>query len=391
MSFLQVSICFSQMRNDLFELLNFINADSIKRTVEDLQAFGTRRADRPPNGNLEVAQYMVARLQTYGIENASIENFIYQKYSGETYTGYNVLGTIVGEVSDSTVIIGAHLDCMNSYNSDLLAPAPGADDNASGCAQTIEMARIFFEKDIKPRYNIDFMAYDFEEFGLRGARYDAQKRNIEGEKIVVMLNNDMVGFQPVEEEWKLSLYWYDNSLDINNKAMEYCQKFTAITPLKPDYEDNYEMRQRSDSYAYFEQDFKTTFNIEYTFSPYYHQYRDSLVYLNFEYQKQVAHLNLALLLYYSKSPFELNINNRDYSQLITVSPNPATDVIRVIHYDDIEVSEIQIYNMVGSLLEVFSINGIQPVIINLQKFNKGIYILKINTNKGTIIKKIIKQ
>jgi len=388
---LQLSLGISQTRNDIFELLNLIHPDSIRRTVQDLQDFGTRRADRPQNGNLEVAQYLVNRLQEYGIDNARIDNFIYEKFNGDKFTGYNVLGTISGEISDSTVILGAHLDSRNSYNSDLLAPAPGADDNATGCAQFIEIARVLFEKDIKPRYNIDFMAYDFEEFGLVGAHADAQKRKEANEKIVVMLNNDMVGFQPLDEEWKITLHWYDNSLDITEKAIEFCKEFTVITPIKPDSESNYAMFSRSDSYAYFNQGFKSSFLIEYTFSPFYHTDDDMLEYLNFEYQKQVAHLNLSLLLYYSKAPFNLSVKNIDHSKLVDVVPNPATDFVRVHHLNDIEVLDIQIFDIVGRMVSFYLGNGSQQTIINIQSLKPGVYILKMNTTKGTVTKKILKK
>jgi hypothetical protein len=390
-SVLQMLFCVSQTRNDVFEILDLIHPDSIKRTVQDLQDFKTRRADRSPHGNLEVAYYLVARLQEYGIENARVENFAYDDYYGYDYLGYNVLGTIFGEIPDSTVIIGAHLDSKNSYNSNLLAFAPGADDNASGCAQTIEMARIFFEKGIKPRYNIDFMAYDFEEFGLLGARADAKKRKDANENIVVMLNNDMVGFQPKDEEWKIDLYWYDNSLDINDKAVEFCKEYTTITPYKPTSDENYTMYSRSDSYAYFEQKFKTTFSIEHTFSPYYHEDKDLLEYLNFDYQKQVAHLNMALLLYYSQASFELTVNDKDYSKCVEIAPNPATDFVRVLCYNDINISEIQIYDMVGRLVNSFKNDGTQHLTIDVQNYCKGVYFLKMITNEEVITKKMIKQ
>ena len=103
-SLLQLTIGVSQTKNEILEVLNSIHADSIKRTVQELQDFGTRRADRPPNGNFEVAQYLVHRLQAYGIASARIDSFLYKKYNGDIFTGYNVLGTISG-VSDSTVLL----------------------------------------------------------------------------------------------------------------------------------------------------------------------------------------------------------------------------------------------------------------------------------------------
>jgi hypothetical protein len=384
-SIFYITVCVSQTRNEIIEILNFINADSIKRTVLDLQNFGSRRADRPPTGNLEVAQYLVNRLKAYGIENAHIDSFTY-----DYWTVYNVRGTMIGEIADSTVIIGAHLDCRNSYDSDLLAPAPGADDNATGCAQTIEMARVLFEKNAKPRYNIDFMAYDYEEFGLVGARVDAQKRSVAGEKVIVMLNNDMVGFQPEDEEWKLTLHWYDNALDVTDKAIEYCYQYTFITPVKSEPGENYSMHNRSDSYAYFENGFKATFNIEFTFSPYYHQAGDLLDVLNFEYQKQVAHLNLALTIDYAMVSFNTgSVTNYDNS--LSVFPNPAKDFLRVHSNAGVEIRQIDIYDITGRLMMSLSGQMQHQNIIRIDHFSKGVYLMRISTDKGVMNRKIVKN
>jgi len=102
----------------LHEVLNIINKDSLKRTVQDMQDFESRLCTKTIGQNRKVAQYLVDRLKTYGIENAQIDSFY---VSGNSWlTGhyeqymYNVLGTLKGTGgTDSTVIIGAHLDAVS--------------------------------------------------------------------------------------------------------------------------------------------------------------------------------------------------------------------------------------------------------------------------------------
>ena len=160
--FSSLIVCVSAQTQAEFEsMLSQINADSLKKTVQDLQDFGDRYCDRTPEGNRKVAQYLVDRLKNYGIENAKIDSFpvnINHWFIGNINRYiYNVVGRIFGESElDSTIIIGAHLDAialdidMEKEEITLLSTSPGADDNASGCAIMIEMARIFHKNNINP-------------------------------------------------------------------------------------------------------------------------------------------------------------------------------------------------------------------------------------------------
>ena len=207
---------------DIENLLSQINADSLLRTVMDLQNFGSRFALRE-GGNIEVAEYLVQRLNNYGI-TAEIDSFYKTDYNwlvgnvGQWF--YNVKGVLPSPdpKDDSLVLIGAHLDAIavNQYYQ-LQSMAPGADDNASGVAVMIELARICHENNLQFRRDIHFMAYDGEELGLYGSYFDAQKRSQAGEKIAIMLNNDMVSYQP-DDNWRVMLHWYNNALDIVSRA-----------------------------------------------------------------------------------------------------------------------------------------------------------------------------
>ena len=200
----------AQNEEDLNSLLSQINADSVLRTVNDLENFGSRFTLRP-GGNREVAEYIVQRLENYGIP-AVVDSF-YQE-ANNWLTGdyaqwfYNVRGILSSEApkDDSIVIVGAHLDAI-SYDSGygLLEQAPGADDNASGVAVMLELARICHANGLHFKRDIHFMAYDGEELGLLGSYNDAWKRTEAGDRVAVMLNNDMVSYQP-DDDWRLTLH-----------------------------------------------------------------------------------------------------------------------------------------------------------------------------------------
>ena len=384
------------------EILDLINKDSLKRTVQDMQNFESRLCTKTVGHNRKVAQYLVGRLKNYGIENARIDSFFVDFTKYEWLVGkvnqnmYNVLGTLKGTgATDSTVIIGAHLDAISYIkvaSEYVLTPtAPGADDNATGCAVMIEMARIMHKYNIKPHHNIDFMAYDAEEIGLKGAYYDAEKRKNAGENIIVMLNNDMVGHQPKEEKpWEVFLHWYDNALDVTEKARQALINYTTVTPFVPDASQN-DLAQASDSWAYYQYGFKATFAIEKHFSPYYHSANDLTEYLNFEYCRQIARMNFVLLADYAAIDYSLGIkqDNIKLDNLIEVFPNPANDVIRVHNYNDIVINKIDIYDISGRLMVSLPIQRQQQNIIRVDNFSNGIYFIRIYTDKGIVNKKII--
>jgi leucyl aminopeptidase len=150
-----------------------------------MEGFESRQCNKTIGHNKKVAQYLVNRLKTYGIENARIDSF-WVSIPSHWLVGnvnqymYNVLGTLKGTgKTDSTVIIGAHLDAIAITPNYLLTEtAPGANDNATGCAIMLEMARIIYENNLQPYHNIDFMAYDAEEIGLCGSYYGKSHQSI---------------------------------------------------------------------------------------------------------------------------------------------------------------------------------------------------------------------
>jgi hypothetical protein len=100
-------------------------------------------------------------------------------YSG---TKYNVVATQVGRVyPDSHFIIGGHYDS---------AQTPGADDDASGVAGVLEIARIL--STYRTDYTIKYIAFDFEEYGLIGS--EAYVQSHPDDDIVGMVSLDMIAY-----------------------------------------------------------------------------------------------------------------------------------------------------------------------------------------------------
>ncbi|MGE3910289.1 MAG: M28 family metallopeptidase, partial [Chloroflexota bacterium] len=97
-------------------------------------------------------------------------------------TGVNVIATRAG--GPQTLVIGGHIDSV--------AAGPGANDNASGTAVVLELARVLAQRETQ--YTLKFIGFDAEEIGLVGSNYYVnQLSEQERRAIRAMINLDMVG------------------------------------------------------------------------------------------------------------------------------------------------------------------------------------------------------
>ncbi|MGO4880593.1 MAG: M28 family peptidase [Bryobacteraceae bacterium] len=112
-------------------------------------------------------------------------------------TVHNVAGYLPGTTGEY-VVIGAHYDHLGLGEQYSLAPSlagtvhPGADDNASGTAGVIELAR-WFGKQPQQKRGILFLTFAGEELGLLGSSYYVNHPLLPLDKDVAMINMDMIG------------------------------------------------------------------------------------------------------------------------------------------------------------------------------------------------------
>jgi hypothetical protein len=113
-------------------------------------------------------------------------------------TANNILAYLPGQ-TDEYVIVGAHYDHLGRGNFDSLAPSqigqihPGADDNASGTAGVLELARLLAPQRGHLKRGILFMDFAGEELGLLGSAAWVKEPTRPLEKAVAMINMDMIG------------------------------------------------------------------------------------------------------------------------------------------------------------------------------------------------------
>ncbi len=108
----------------------------------------------------------------------------------------NVVAILPGTDTTRSIIIGAHYDHLGiregrTYN--------GADDNASGTAGMLAMARFWKERGAKPPVNLIFAAWTAEEKGLLGSRFFTEQRKVSPLNTLLMINFDMISRSAPED------------------------------------------------------------------------------------------------------------------------------------------------------------------------------------------------
>jgi Zn-dependent M28 family amino/carboxypeptidase len=201
-------ITFSQITVDdpeIKKMITEIKAESLENTVTKLVSFGTRHTlsdtKSKTRGIGAAQQWVKSEFDKYALESngrltSKIDYFIIKadgrRIAVDSQLG-NVMATLKGTDAndDRVLIISGHLDSRVTDVMDAKSDAPGANDDGSGVAAMMELAKIMSKRSFP--YTIHFVAVTGEEQGLYGSRHLAELAKEEKWNIVAMLNNDMIG------------------------------------------------------------------------------------------------------------------------------------------------------------------------------------------------------
>ncbi len=275
-------------------MLKEINADSLKSHVTWLQGMGTRFA--LADNHRSVAVRIRNKFIGMGYSSARLDSFSLNiTYRGVSYNQwqYNVIAILNGtEYPDSVCILGSHYDDIVGTSGNPFIFAPGAHDNASGTAATLEVARVMKKKGFEPRKSIMFIAFGAEELGLFGSNYFASNPGQFAQKIVFMLNNDMIAYNPDMDpaSWLVNILDYPNSRGLRSEAEKLILKYTSLGFIN----DN-QYNKQSDSYPFSARGYKALFFSSVKTDPYYHTNNDTESNLNFGYCRAVTMVSFAIL------------------------------------------------------------------------------------------------
>ncbi|NIM19215.1 MAG: M20/M25/M40 family metallo-hydrolase [Candidatus Latescibacteria bacterium] len=321
--------------------------DSLKKTVSKLSSFGTRFTWTPQADS--AAFYLKNRCEALGLP-ARLDTVSYR--SGMWRRTFNVVAEITGsDPGQGKVILGAHYDSIdNSSYSDSLAPAPGADDNGTGCAALLEIARVI--KDLPLERTIEIVFFGAEEIGRWGSIFHAEQASAKGDSIVAMLSLDAIGYDADARKDVQIRYidedsgWLAEAGVVAFDAIRSSTFAEAVKPSSSPYESV------SDHVSFWEQGFVAVHVFEGTndSNPYINSEGDSISLVDFDYvvetTEAVAYL-VAVTLGGAST-----MTPKGVFTVLPAYPNPFKDVITIrfdIHRES--VVTVDVYGPQGEIVE----------------------------------------
>lgn len=188
----------------IYDIVEAVSAERIEADIRKLAGFGTRHTmsetESDTRGIGAARRWIQSELETISeacggcLEVFTQKNLVPAEGTRLTEDTWvvNVVAVLPGATDPNRyLIMSGDIDSRASDNTDAAIDAPGANDNASGMAGTIEAARVLSKYRFPA--SIVFAGLSGEEQGLFGGRHMAQVANEEGWNIEGVLNNDMIG------------------------------------------------------------------------------------------------------------------------------------------------------------------------------------------------------
>jgi hypothetical protein len=213
-------------------LANLIVQDSLYSYTARLQAFRTRYIYA--DSCMAAYNWIMNKFRSFGYTEVDSQPFF---YNGQMC--YNVICTKQGLTeSDKIIVVGGHYDSWNQ-DTNPMDYAPGADDNGSGTAAVLELARILKNVDLDK--TIKFVAFSAEEVGLIGSAYCAADLYNQAADVEFMMNFDMIGYR-VNSNY---IYLYSGSF------RAYADVMAAAIPRVTDLSSSYRGAASNSDHASF--------------------------------------------------------------------------------------------------------------------------------------------
>ena len=204
---ISASFAFAQKKEkpnaEIQKMLREVSPQNIETTIRKLVSFGTRNTlseqDNPTRGIGAARDYLFGEFQKISRDCGNClqvekQTFLQPKAARipEPTNLTNVFAILKGTTNPERVyVVSGHYDSMCTSPTDAKCDAPGANDDASGTAAVVEMARVMSKRKFDA--TIVFMAVPGEEQGLLGATYYAEQAKKNAVNIEAMFTNDIIG------------------------------------------------------------------------------------------------------------------------------------------------------------------------------------------------------
>ena len=292
-----------------------ISQDSIEANLLRLEAFHRRLTGT--DSSWAARDWIEGKFRSYGYDSVIIDPFTgSQLWDYHLVNSYNVIAVKPGYAfPEQQIIIGAHFDAVPD--------CPGADDNGSGTATVLEIARVLADIDLPMTFI--FITFDSEESWMWGSYHYCDEAVARGDDIVLMVNPDMIGHYDNDDF--ANLYYGDD--------LTYANLWSG---LSTDYGINGWLSgyAASDHLPFQEAGYDVIFVQEGNFSTHYHQPSDSSVYMNFEYMTRMVKATLATM---------YTVGNAPPPVRLAALQEPGDGQSKLVHWHPLNPSAIDHYRL----------------------------------------------
>lgn len=378
---------------------NEVLQSNIETYNNALVGFKLRGTGRTESTN--ALNYIVQKYKDFGYADSQIT---YDNFTYSSTTVKNVIITKTGTVHpDEYVIICGHYDSF--YGTTSTNRSEGANDNASGVAAIMEVARIL--KDVPTEYSIKFIHFTGEEQGLLGSKnYVTNVVNTTNPKMKIKLvfNLDQIGGRSdrtnnsvVCEEDRINDKGTNPKYGVNTTnntasiaATADLQTYVGYYSSLTGFIDNI----YGSDYMPFEKNGETviglyerpTNNGTVVSNPYYHNNTDTIANLSYPYIFQVTKAALGAMQHFAvASTSTLAVSDIEKTKDFELYPNPAKEILNLHLDDSIKDFSFEISDSNG---RVISITKNQKQ-INTSQLKPGVYFGTLSSEKGKTSKKFI--
>ena len=412
LAFALSSSIFAQANPSYQGRANLVTETNINKHITDLVAIGIRHSGATNIArNRQARDLIIQKFKEFGyIDNdaqPAIDEISTQTFTANSQSLQNIIVTKKGTTyPDEYVIVCGHFDSV--------AAGVGANDNGSGIATILELARIL--KDIPTEYSIKFIAFNAEEDGLLGSRaYVNNEVNTTNPKMKIrlVLNIDMIGGVKGANHNTVSCEadrlpnpdgsFNSTGTSTGNKTTNDLASYNYTSALK-NYIGYYSTLTGVFSYAYnsdympFENNneiitglYERPTNNKGTevSNPYYHKNTDIVANMSVPYVTQIAKGVVGAVQHFAVADTGTSLSTSDINkaQDFELFPNPAKDLLN-INIDS---------NVKDFTLDITDINGRKVIStknqkqINISSLKLGVYLGTLETEKGKTTKKFILQ
>ncbi len=350
-----------------------VSYDTLQSKLLMLESFGRKQIGDPA---LELtAEWLMNTYTAYGYTDIQTDPFAL--FGNSTY---NIIVTKEGTMfPDEYLIIDGHYDTKTG---------PGVNDNGSGVAIILEIARLM--KNIPTKYSIKFINFSAEEYGMVGSSHYV-------DNIVIPQNLDIRLVYNIDEVGGVAGMVNDVVVcERDETAPEYNNAESwAFTDTLATLSEIYSNLNPTISYAYGSDYVPFQYNgeiitgiFEDNYSPYAHTVHDSLVNLDVDYVFEMAKISVAAGMYFAGA-YDTGtgfISDPTENSTIDVHPNPFSDYLKVnlsfYPHDWLFI----LYDETGKEILSMDSDAEQPQILSTHKLNKGFYMYLVKDISGTIIK-----